>query len=54
VADVDSRSFGLLGMQERAGLVGATLEIESSPGHGTTVLVRMAVRAQGAETFDHV
>ena len=29
--------FGLLGMQERAALVGATLEIESAAGKGTTV-----------------
>jgi len=34
--------FGLLGMQERAALVGATVEIESSAGKGTTILVRMA------------
>jgi PAS domain S-box-containing protein len=34
-------SFGLLGMQERAALVGATLEIESAAGKGTTILVRM-------------
>jgi PAS domain S-box-containing protein len=33
--------FGLLGMRERAALVGATLEIESSTGQGTTVLVSM-------------
>jgi PAS domain S-box-containing protein len=33
--------FGLLGMRERAALVGATLQIESSPGQGTTILVRM-------------
>ena len=32
------RGFGLLGMQERAALVGATLEIESTAGKGTTVL----------------
>jgi PAS domain S-box-containing protein len=37
------RGFGLVGMQERAALVGGTLEIESSPGKGTTVLVRIAV-----------
>jgi hypothetical protein len=30
-------------MQERAALVGASLEIESKPGHGTTILVRMAI-----------
>jgi PAS domain S-box-containing protein len=39
--DADRRGFGLLGMQERAALVGATLHIESAPGEGTTVLVRM-------------
>jgi PAS domain S-box-containing protein len=36
------RGFGLLGMKERAALVGATLEIESAPGSGTTVLLRMS------------
>jgi PAS domain S-box-containing protein len=39
------RGFGLVGMQERAALVGGTLEIESSPGKGTTVLVRIVVPA---------
>jgi PAS domain S-box-containing protein len=34
------QGFGLLGMRERAALVGATLEIESA-GKGTTILVRM-------------
>jgi PAS domain S-box-containing protein len=45
------QGFGLVGMQERAALVGASLEIESTPGHGATILVRMAVapgRAQPA------
>ena len=32
-------------MQERAALVGATLEIESAAGKGTTILVRMAATA---------
>ena len=36
------RASGCSGMQERAALVGATLEIESAAGHGTTILVRMA------------
>jgi signal transduction histidine kinase len=40
--DGTARGFGLLGMQERAALVGATLEIESTAGKGTTILVRMA------------
>jgi signal transduction histidine kinase len=33
--------FGLLGMHERAALVGATLQIESTRGGGTTVLLRL-------------
>jgi PAS domain S-box-containing protein len=37
----DSRErFGLIGMRERATLVGAELQIESTPGSGTTVVVR--------------
>jgi signal transduction histidine kinase len=37
----DGQGFGLLGMRERAALVGANLQIESSAGQGTTVLVRL-------------
>jgi signal transduction histidine kinase len=33
--------FGLLGMHERAALVGATLQIEATHGGGTTVLLRL-------------
>ena len=44
--DASGDGFGLLGMQERASLVDATLEIESTAGKGTTVFLRMAV--QGA------
>ena len=36
----DRRGFGLLGMQERAALVGATVQIESALGEGTTIFVR--------------
>jgi signal transduction histidine kinase len=35
--------FGLLGMQERAALVGATVQVESATGEGTTVIVRMPI-----------
>jgi PAS domain S-box-containing protein len=35
------RGFGLVGMKERAALIGASLEIETAPGAGTTVLVRL-------------
>ena len=41
------RGFGLQGMQERAALGGASLEIESAAGKGTTILVRMASSTQG-------
>jgi PAS domain S-box-containing protein len=37
-----NQGFGLLGMQERAALIGANLEIESQPGAGTSILVRIA------------
>ena len=45
--------FGLLGMQERAALVGATVEIESTPGKGTTVFLRMAVAPGTRNASDH-
>ncbi|ASL47116.1 Signal transduction histidine-protein kinase/phosphatase DegS [Burkholderia sp. AD24] len=34
-------SYGLLGMSERARLIGATLQIESAPGAGTTVSIHI-------------
>ena len=48
------QSFGLLGMQERAALVGATLQIESTPGKGTTVLLRMMTAPSAVSVADHV
>jgi PAS domain S-box-containing protein len=36
------RGFGLMGMQERAALVGASLDIETTEGQGTTILVRIS------------
>ena len=51
-AGASGSGFGLLGMQERAALVGATLQIESSKGKGTTVLLRMPVVPIG-EANDH-
>ena len=47
------QGFGLLGMRERAALVGATLEIESSAGNGTAVLVRMAANAPTSGVLHH-
>lgn len=37
------KGFGLVGMRERAALVGGTLEIESSPGRGVTIRVSIPV-----------
>jgi signal transduction histidine kinase len=36
----DNKSLGLLGMKERALLIGGTVEIESTPGTGATIYVR--------------
>jgi signal transduction histidine kinase len=35
------RALGLLGMRERAQLIGGTLEIETAPSKGTTIFVRL-------------
>jgi PAS domain S-box-containing protein len=48
--DATGRGFGLVGMRERAALVGGSLEIESARGQGTTVFVRINVPA-GASTI---
>jgi PAS domain S-box-containing protein len=40
-AETFGQRLGLIGMRERAALVGGDLQIESTPGRGTTVIVRM-------------
>jgi signal transduction histidine kinase len=37
--------LGLLGMQERVRLAGGTLDIESTPGSGTTLYIRLPLGA---------
>jgi signal transduction histidine kinase len=37
-----SGHFGLLGMRERADLIGARLEVHTEAGHGTRLSVRLA------------
>lgn len=44
-AQLDS-SFGIRGMRERALLVGAALTVESTPGRGTTVMLRVPVQRE--------
>jgi PAS domain S-box-containing protein len=44
-AEAVGEGLGLIGMRERAALVGADLQIESAPGSGTTVIVRAPVGA---------
>ena len=38
---VHARGTGLRGMRERAVLIGASLDVESRPGHGTIVRLRL-------------
>jgi signal transduction histidine kinase len=51
---VHAGGFGLVGMRERASLVGASLEVESAPGRGTTVLVRLAHTSTAKRVHEHV
>ena len=44
--------IGLAGMRERAALIGASLDIESAPGKGTTVFLRLPVAAPGERATD--
>jgi len=39
-----------LGMRERVTLAGGTLEIESTPGVGTTIFVRVPLKQEPAES----
>lgn len=46
---VRSSGFGLVGMQERVELLDGTLEIQSVPGHGTTVKATLPVQCRTAQ-----
>jgi len=43
----------LPGMRERAELVGGTLQVDSQPGRGTTVVIRIPVAQRPRETVEH-
>lgn len=38
------RGLGLIGMRERAAIIGGKVEIESAPGKGTTIFVRIPIK----------
>jgi len=44
------KGVGLIGMRERASLIGATLQIESKPGEGTSVFLRCAKSGEARAT----
>jgi len=48
LGDVTKEHLGLQGMQERAGLINAGLEVESSPGEGTTVRLRLLMENEAS------
>ncbi len=47
VVPTSSGGFGLQGMRERAELVGGQLQIQSEPGHGTTIRLRLPLARSG-------
>ena len=48
-AEANGQGLGLIGMRERAALIGADLQIESSPGRGTTIIVRIPAAVPAVE-----
>lgn len=44
-------SYGLLGLRERAYLLGGTIEMTSAPGQGTTILVQLPITAVSSEVI---
>jgi len=47
--DANGGGVGLIGMRERAALIGGDLQIESARGRGTTIIVRAPARAHSTE-----
>jgi signal transduction histidine kinase len=50
--DSSNTGWGLLGIQERAALIGGQYEIESKPGHGTLVRVQVPLMAETDDVKD--
>jgi len=53
VLQADEKGLGLIGMRERAALVAGTIEIESQPNSGTTIVVKIPVPKQAEEHRTH-
>jgi signal transduction histidine kinase len=47
-------SFGLRGMRERAESLGGTCHVESRPGHGTSVVIKIPIGAEAKRTYEAV
>lgn len=45
-----SGSFGLIGMQERAHYLGGCLDVQSQPGHGTTLTLKIPLDSQSTHS----
>lgn len=43
----EGKGFGIIGMRERAESLGGTLTVESEPGSGTSIKVRIPVKVEG-------
>jgi signal transduction histidine kinase len=48
-ARICTTSLGLLGMRERVRMVGGDIEIDSAPGKGTTVVVRVPLGTRSGQ-----
>ena len=51
---VAGKRLGLIGMNERAALAGGELRIESSPGNGTTIFVRIPLAMNPTQSHDQI
>jgi signal transduction histidine kinase len=48
--DHKRRGLGLIGMQERLNAIGGTLSVDSEPGRGTKILIRLPTEASNASS----
>jgi signal transduction histidine kinase len=46
--NTSTKGIGLAGMQERAGLINASLQVESTPGDGTSIFLRSSITRAAA------